>query len=79
MTDFVVQPLDPSTGTDFAALVERHNGVWGGCWCLAFHPEGKQQTPDGVASRERPASDDLSIEVRSRRFIPCDLQSVAPG
>jgi hypothetical protein len=19
---------------------ERHNGVWGGCWCMAFHAEG---------------------------------------
>ena len=31
-----------STWEDFAALVERHNGVWGGCWCLGFHPEGKE-------------------------------------
>ena len=28
------------TWSDFAALVEKHNGVWGGCWCMAFHPEG---------------------------------------
>ena len=38
--DFAVKPLEPSTWSDFAALVERHNGVWGGCWCMAFHPEG---------------------------------------
>lgn len=25
---------------DFAALVEANNGVWGGCWCMGFHPEG---------------------------------------
>jgi GNAT superfamily N-acetyltransferase len=37
-SDFSVRPLDPTTWPDFAALVERHNGVWGGCWCLAFHP-----------------------------------------
>ncbi len=40
MPDFAVKPLRPSTWPDFAALVERHNGVWGGCWCMAFHPEG---------------------------------------
>ena len=40
MSDFSVKPLDPSTWSDFALLVERHNGVWGGCWCMAFHPEG---------------------------------------
>ena len=40
MPAFAVKPLGPSTWVDFAALVERHNGVWGGCWCMAFHPEG---------------------------------------
>ena len=40
MTGFAVKPLSQSTWPDFAALVERHNGVWGGCWCMAFHPEG---------------------------------------
>src|SRR5258708_27010145 len=43
MTDFTVKSLAPSTWPDFAALVERHNGVWGGCWCLEFHPEGKER------------------------------------
>jgi GNAT superfamily N-acetyltransferase len=40
MTDFSVKPLNDSTWPDFARLVEKHNGVWGGCWCMAFHPEG---------------------------------------
>jgi ribosomal protein S18 acetylase RimI-like enzyme len=40
MTGFRVRPLDESTWPDFARLVERHNGVWGGCWCMAFHAEG---------------------------------------
>jgi GNAT superfamily N-acetyltransferase len=35
-----VEPLDATTWPDFADLVERHNGVWGGCWCMAFHAEG---------------------------------------
>jgi GNAT superfamily N-acetyltransferase len=35
-----IKLLDASTWSDFAALVEHHNGVWGGCWCMAFHPEG---------------------------------------
>src|SRR5579872_433450 len=38
--DFEVRPLDAGTWPAFAALVERHNGVWGGCWCLGFHEEG---------------------------------------
>lgn len=40
MKDYTVKALSPETWSDFAQLVERHNGVWGGCWCMAFHPEG---------------------------------------
>ena len=40
MTGFGVKPLEAATWPDFARLVEKHNGVWGGCWCMAFHPEG---------------------------------------
>ena len=46
-TDFIVRPLEESTWPDFAALAERHNGVFGGCWCTYFHlspdlPERKE-------------------------------------
>ena len=44
MPPFTIKPLSESTWPDFAALVERHNGVWGGCWCLEFHPEGKERS-----------------------------------
>jgi GNAT superfamily N-acetyltransferase len=37
MTDYVVKPLDASTWDAFARLLERHNGVFGGCWCTWFH------------------------------------------
>ena len=37
---YVVKALDESTWEAFAALVERNNGVFGGCWCIGFHPEG---------------------------------------
>ena len=37
---YVTKPLTPETWTDFAALVEANNGVWGGCWCMGFHREG---------------------------------------
>ena len=32
-----IEPLAPSTWDAYAGLAERHNGVWGGCWCLWFH------------------------------------------
>jgi GNAT superfamily N-acetyltransferase len=52
MPEFTVRPLAPATWADFAALVERHNGVWGGCWCLEFHPEGAQRGPERRAQKE---------------------------
>ncbi|MER5392737.1 GNAT family N-acetyltransferase [Saccharopolyspora sp. NPDC002686] len=40
---YAVRPLDASTWTAFAELVERNNGIFGGCWCLGFHPERGQR------------------------------------
>lgn len=37
MSEYTVKALDPTTWGAFAALVEKHNGVWGGCWCTWFH------------------------------------------
>ena len=40
VSSYVTRPLSPDTWDDFARLVEANNGVWGGCWCMGFHPEG---------------------------------------
>ncbi|MDX6324431.1 MAG: hypothetical protein QOK15_785 [Nocardioidaceae bacterium] len=37
MGAYRVEPLEPDTWDGFAAMVERHNGVFGGCWCTWFH------------------------------------------
>ena len=37
---FTIRALAPETWDPYAALTLAHHGVWGGCWCLAFHPEG---------------------------------------
>jgi GNAT superfamily N-acetyltransferase len=36
---YTVKALDQSTWAAFAALVERNNGIFGGCWCMGFHPK----------------------------------------
>jgi GNAT superfamily N-acetyltransferase len=41
----IARPLQPDTWDAFAALAERNDGVWGGCWCMAFHPEGSKRDP----------------------------------
>jgi GNAT superfamily N-acetyltransferase len=44
-----VRALAPDTWDAFADLVERHNGVFGGCWCTWFHTmhDEKTRTYDG--------------------------------
>jgi GNAT superfamily N-acetyltransferase len=36
---YTIRALDQSTWAAFAALVECNNGVFGGCWCMGFHPD----------------------------------------
>lgn len=36
---YTVRPLDATSWCAFAELVERNNGVYGGCWCMGFHAE----------------------------------------
>lgn len=53
MSDFKTDLLTPTTWPAFAALVERHNGVWGGCWCVEFHPDGKHRGDHRRSLKER--------------------------
>ena len=50
---YTVKALDQSTWPAFAALVERNNGVFGGCWCMGFHPEGVGKGTTPAVNRER--------------------------
>ncbi len=47
-----VRPLDASTWDAFADLVERNNGIFGGCWCIGFHLERKEKGLDHRAAKE---------------------------
>ena len=50
---YTVRPLEESTWPAVAALVEANNGVFGGCWCMGFHPEGvgKERTAEQNCQR----------------------------
>ena len=52
MSEYEVRPLGPDTWPEFARLVERHNGVFGGCWCTWFHTlsSEKERTYEGNRS-----------------------------
>lgn len=45
---YTIRPLDGSTWAAFAELVERNNGIFGGCWCIGYHPERGQK---GISHR----------------------------
>lgn len=53
MSAYQTKPLSAETWPAFADLVERHDGVWGGCWCIEFHPDGKARGPHRRSLKER--------------------------
>ncbi len=55
-----VRALTPETRDAFAGLVEKHNGIVSGCWCIFFHPDQPLQMVRngqgvGVAARRQVA------------------------
>jgi GNAT superfamily N-acetyltransferase len=49
---YVIRPLDASTWGAFAELVERNNGIFGGCWCIGYHLERRQEGMNHCAAKE---------------------------
>lgn len=56
MSSYACRALDESTWPAFADLVERNGGVFGGCWCMGFHPEGVGKGSTPAENRERKLS-----------------------
>lgn len=73
MSAFTVRPLGPATWDAFAALVERNNGIFGGCWCIGFHPE-RNSAPDN-----RQAKETRVREGRAHAALVFDEDGVARG
>jgi GNAT superfamily N-acetyltransferase len=44
MSEYSIRALTPDTWDAFARLVERHNGIFGGCWCTWFHTLHSEKT-----------------------------------
>ena len=68
--ELTVRALGPETWDAFAALVERHNGVFGGCWCTWFQtmPSEKTYTPE----RNRELKERLVREGRAHAALVFD-------
>ncbi len=48
-----IRPLDASTWEPFADLVERNNGIFGGCWCIGFHTVYQRGVSDPRTLKEQ--------------------------
>jgi ribosomal protein S18 acetylase RimI-like enzyme len=69
-----VAPLDATTWDAFAELVERNNGVFGGCWCIGFHLEKRQAGLD-----HRSAKEDRVRTGRAHAALVLDEDGLAQG
>jgi hypothetical protein len=55
VTRFRIREFGRRTWPDFVRIMEKHNGVWGGCWCVTFHlkPGSKRTATPRRAYEER--------------------------
>jgi GNAT superfamily N-acetyltransferase len=42
-SSYEIRPLTTETWAAFDDLVIRHNGIFGGCYCIWFHPDGPER------------------------------------
>jgi ribosomal protein S18 acetylase RimI-like enzyme len=48
-----VEALSDATFPAFEALVRKHNGIFGGCWCLWFHEQGGTGSHEGNCAAKK--------------------------
>jgi GNAT superfamily N-acetyltransferase len=71
---FTIEPLSTVTWDAFAELVERNNGVFGGCWCIGYHPEcGQRGISHHDVKQERVRTD------RAHAALVFDEEGLAQG
>jgi GNAT superfamily N-acetyltransferase len=71
----MVRPLEAATWDAFADLVERNNGIYGGCWCMAYHPEVSRTD----AASNRVAKQRRVAEGRAHAALVLDEDGAAQG
>jgi GNAT superfamily N-acetyltransferase len=74
MTTYAIRQLEGATWDLFADLVERNNGIFGGCWCIGFHPECRQPGVD-----HRTAKEERVRSGRAHAALVVDDQGAAQG
>ena len=71
---YSVRALDAKTWDAFAELVERNNGVYGGCWCIAHHVEYQRGVSD-----PRTLKEELVRAGRAHAALVFDENDLAQG
>jgi GNAT superfamily N-acetyltransferase len=71
---YTIRGLDASTWDLFADLVERNNGIYGGCWCIGYHAECGQR---GISHRA--VKEDRVRTDRAHAALVIDEDGAAQG
>ncbi len=73
-TSYTIAELNAATWHLFAELVERNNGIYGGCWCIGYHPEcGRRDIDHRTVKEERVRSG------HAHHALVLDADGVAQG
>ncbi len=75
LAGLTIKPLTRHTWDAYAGMMERHNGVFGGCWCTWFHTMAAEKTRD--ADDNRALKERLVREGRAHAALVCDGEEVA--
>jgi hypothetical protein len=71
MSGLSIRPLEPATWRDYTRLIEAHNGIFGGCWCLVFHPD----TKGGSFAERRAVKEELVRQGKAHAALVYDNQT----
>lgn len=71
-TGLTIRSLSPDTWPAFAALVERHGGIFGGCWCTWFHTLSQDKDKDRTGDTNRDLKCRLVDEGRAHAALVLD-------
>jgi GNAT superfamily N-acetyltransferase len=66
----LIKELGTDTWPDLERVIEKHNGIWGGCWCVAFHLNRSEEKE--WAGKHRALKGKLVREGRSHSALVYD-------
>ncbi|WP_298339093.1 GNAT family N-acetyltransferase [Ferrimicrobium sp.] len=72
--NYTVRRLESATWNEFADLVERNNGIYGGCWCAGNHTEYQRGISDPRTLKEQ-----LVRDGRAHAALVFDREGRAQG